>query len=210
MITICLSFLALMGTGTLSPATLSLIAEIDSMVESYLNPHLAPARYFLGTLPPVQGPGIRTWDIRLYEETEYELAEDDMLMWQRHFRMECSYSHSDFDITTSFFFDLDENPVLCISKWWLNNGETPLSMLSQGRTSDLTLLLFVDKFYFSKNAVLAYSFDGAPLAIPSENELELGLNRLEYAQYILDNIVTSSPGSPPVFQEQIEYIYDNF
>lgn len=185
----------LLGTSTLSPLSTNSVAEIDLLVESLDQNHLTPGRHFLGTLPPVQGPGFRRWEVFLYEETEYELIEETTFMQERVYRIEHLFYHSDFCITTSYFYDPDENPVICISAWWLENEEFPV---------------FEDRFYFSGNDVLACSYDGEPLTVPSENDIEKGIYRLEYAQYILDCVNAPCPGSSPVFLEQFEYVYDNF
>ncbi len=185
----------LLGTSSLSPASTASVADIDLLFESLDQNHLTPSRHFRGTLPPVQGPGYRSWEVFLYEDTEYELIEEIMFMQERLYRIEHLFHHSDYCITTSYFFDPDENPVLCISAWWLENDESPV---------------FEDRFYFSGNDVLACCYDGEPLTTPSEDDIEKGIARLEYAQYILDCVNAPCPGSSPVFTEQFDYVYDNF
>ncbi len=189
--------LLVLGTGVLPMEVATTVAEIDSIVQNYLDQSLqSTVRPFLGTLAPVQGVGVNSWEVFVYEETEYELADDDMFMRQRHYRMECLFNHAGFEISTSFFFDIDENLILCVSAWCTNN--------------ETSSLLYTDQFYFSENSLLACSSDGAPLRLPSDEDTQKGMDRLEYAQYVLNQIVNEPPGTPPVLFEQIEYIYDNY
>lgn len=188
--------LLVLGTGTLPVETAAAVTEIDSIVQNYLDQNLLnPSRRFLGTLEPVQGPGIQSWEVFIFEETEYEHLDDDILMSQRHYRMDCLFNHAGFEILTSFFFDIEENPVLCISTWRTENDHSPL---------------YEDRFYFSEGAILACSSDGASLRLPSDEDTQKGLDRLGYAQYVLNQVVNEPPGTPPVLFEQIGYIYDNF
>jgi len=183
-------------SNQLSPVSASCVVRIDSLTMNCIaeNTHMSPRR-FLGTLPPVQGPGICSWEILLYEETRSELIDNDLVMWQHMLMMECSYNHAGFEVTTNYYFDQDENAVLCISSWWLNSEVLPL---------------FMDRFYYSQGEVIAYAYDEESLVSPSESHREKGTARLAYLRYILDNIVSDSPGAPPVFMEQIEYIYENY
>ncbi|MCK5841340.1 MAG: hypothetical protein KAH31_04180 [Candidatus Sabulitectum sp.] len=188
--------LLVLGTSTLPVETTAAVTEIDSMVQNCLDQDiLYPARHFLGTMKPVQGPGIKSWEVFIFEETEYELLDDDMLMSQRHYRMDCLFNHADYEIFTSFFFDIEENPVLCISTWRTENGHS---------------LLYEDRFYFSEGTIIACSSDGASLRLPSDEDTQKGLDRLGYAQYVLNQIMNEPPGTPPVLFEQIEYIYAEF
>lgn len=66
------------------------------------------------------------------------------------------------------------------------------------------------RFYYSQGEVIACSYDEESLVLPSESHREKGIARLAYLGYTLENIVSDPPGTPPVFMEQVEYIYENY
>jgi len=64
--------LLVLGTGTLPVETTTAVALIDSIVQNYLDQNLQSAvRPFLGTLSPVQGAGVNSWEVFIYEDRFY-------------------------------------------------------------------------------------------------------------------------------------------
>lgn len=56
--------LLVLETGALPVETTAAVTEIDSIIQNCLDQDLlSPARRFLGTMKPVQGPGIKSWKV---------------------------------------------------------------------------------------------------------------------------------------------------
>ncbi len=195
MVVLQMFFLILVSSNNISPLIASEVTEIDLLVNGIEENYSVYQRHFSGILPPVQGPGIRSWEVILYEETISEVVDEILFMDEKILQIDCIYYHSGFQIISTYYYNQADEVVLCSSTWSYRSDGIPL---------------YFDKFYYSGSQVIACSSDDGSLTPPSAADIEKGNSRLRYADHIIEDVISCSAGSPPVFIEQIEYVYENF
>ncbi|GEM_PF-3489472 len=182
----------LLGTSGLPTETVDEVASIDLMVTEIESMYL-PSRLFLATSPAFQGPGSSSTEVVLHEDRLSEIVDDMLIETDILRKMECSYNYAgSFRITATYYYDAEELLVLCISSWE-ERGESES--------------LCADRFYYSGDQLLACSYDGYPLSVPSREDRDRGYSRLEHSEDILTEIAGLRLTAPSIFGERFDFVY---
>ncbi|MEA3266849.1 MAG: hypothetical protein U9P42_07890 [Candidatus Fermentibacteria bacterium] len=191
----CCILLLLPGTSELPSEIADAVASIDIMVSEIESMGLT-SRPFRETNPSFQGPGSSSTEVILREDRLSEIVDDMLIETDLLRKMVCSYNYAaSFRISASYYYDTEENLVLCISTWEARDEVEPLCE---------------DRYYYSGDEILACSFDGSPLIVPSGTNLDRGYARLEHSEYILTEIAELCLSAPSIFEERFDFVYSSY